>query len=126
MTKSLPQAPGRRAVLAFIALADAPMPEEISFRVHPDPKIGHCLDLKLDSGADLLIWSEFLGCDQRWNRRHLNTNGNTWINTGHLSASGWVVALTAYDDAQPTTALDDDTREQLEQLVPQQRDGSGS
>lgn len=116
--KTLPEAPNRRAVLAFIALADAPMPEQVKFGVNPALEVTSTLWLHLDSGAEVEAWATLLAVKLDRVKPHVTEDGKTLITSAGGRLSGWNVTLWATDDASDhRAAIDDETRAELTALV---------
>lgn len=90
--------PPRREILAFIALADAPMPKSVSFVWGTEPAIS----LTFDTQAAALRWSEITGI----------------VLTGQYTMGKWRGCMTwiTAPDQDPTSSLDDATREKLQAI----------
>jgi len=112
----VPQAPNRRAMLAWVALQDAPTPEALNFSIHPDPKIGHCIEISLSNGADLLIWADLLGLAERVHRTSYEEKNLVLISAWDRIA-GWHVDIRADDSIALAESLDEATRAQLSAIA---------
>lgn len=116
MNAKFPAAPNRRSVLAFIALADAPMPEQVKFSVNPTLEFTDTVWMYLDSGADVQVWAALLGIKLDRDAPLTTNDGSAVITSATSSCvSGWHVTLWATDEAsQHRAAIDDETRAALE------------
>lgn len=108
----------RRAVLAFIALADLPMPKEVQFRrPWADGRIA--LTVEFDDSTTMLAWLELWGGSREKVRPPTPVrDGELLAWTGYADWGGYSIMLSA-DDPAPAVdaALDDTTRQQLQELV---------
>lgn len=110
----LPEAPNRRAVLGYLALANAPLPYRIEFGVHP--MAGNTLWLSLASGADVRSWATRVGLVV--SHPHRTTDGKDLIITASGGVNGWWVTLWATDAVDEHLETADPTESQrLQSLV---------
>ena len=110
----------RRQVLAFLALAEAPTPEMISF-VATDSGT-EVVQLALTTGAAVAAWATVFGRTMTSRPAtnaaaiyHSMDPGGRWF--------GYLVSVTAHEElvhADPVQELYEETREQLQQLVDEQ------
>lgn len=113
----------RRQVLAFIALADAPLPTVVTFRDDNDNGI----DLTFHgpgAGAGLKIWMKLVGSDaDALNGVPKPTQDGTRLMSYSLTGGdigGHHVSMWAFEPAPVAASdapVDEGTRQQLEQLV---------
>jgi hypothetical protein len=94
----------RREVLAFITLADAPMPDEIA--------------LDLDDHGSVNVWAELFGLDSKYIRSHAWViDGKQYANTSVQGTwRGWPIRVECSTSA-PVEELDDDTRAKLGEIA---------
>lgn len=108
MTAPIP----RREVLAFIALADAPMPDELAFTFGRQPMIA----LDVDDAGAVERWAELFGLDK--------SRTNAWVSDGNLLSNtvaygrwrGWPVRVET-TSRTPVDELDEDTARQLREIA---------
>jgi hypothetical protein len=104
----------RRQVLAFLALADAPVPDSVEFH-------GDRFSIDLNSRAAGRIWTDLFGGEPWHDSAVLDVPaserfGARWSVIHELADwRGWVVSIhvTEWKDRPGTKDLDTDTREQL-------------
>jgi hypothetical protein len=104
----------RREVLAFITLADAPMPDEIAFHFGNHEMIA----LDLDDHGSVNVWAELFGLDSKYIRSH------AWVMDGKQYSNssvqgtwrGWPIRVECSTSA-PVEELDDDTRAKLGEIA---------
>lgn len=123
----------RRELLAFVALADAPMPYRVYFRLSAQDTAADSLRLSCEQLADVDVWAALFGLG----------NPDTWTDDEGMIAryatGKWrgieVNVFAEQRQRKPEPPLPNDAREPLQQLVdqagepapvPQQRDGSES
>jgi hypothetical protein len=99
----------RRQMLAFIALADAPVPDGITFGVDAE---GPYIMLSLDTGAGARTWAAVLGAEVR-HRPSSAVPGGTYWTVGSTTYAGWSISVTAVERPE----LDDATRSRLTALT---------
>jgi hypothetical protein len=103
----------RRAVYAFVALADAPEPRVIAF---PETD-GGSLQLTMDSWGDMSRWVALLGIVDEPYTASYATGNSTTIMSGQWG--GWRVILNIFGPTeQIVDHLDEETRTRLEALLP--------
>lgn len=114
---SLPAAPNRRAVLAFIALTDLPVPIEVNFHD------GKSIFVKVETTAEADGWAALLGMDTP-TLISGNPGHRDIYSTSSSNLNGWFVYITAYIPAGQRNELDVETGIQLQQLVDESTGGA--
>jgi hypothetical protein len=108
----------RRQVYAFIALTDLPMPKQIHFR-RPWADGRTAMTLIFDNSADLLAWTRLLSDadDAQLSKGILVADDTEIAYTEYVDWGGYHIMLQGDDPIATDPAVDDATRERLEQLV---------
>jgi hypothetical protein len=112
----------RRQVLAAIALADAPAPQEITFR-----KDGVNVTIDLDRIAEIRPWAKVFGASVEHVKNAINKplrythNGRSMVSVSLYTRTwrGWEICLHAdeYADKFHVEPLDEETRAKLAEVA---------
>jgi hypothetical protein len=111
---------GRRAALAAIALADAPVPTDIRFDVHPNERVTSIIYLHLESIADLRAWALLLGEGHRISTQdntHSDGEAGTLASAHRHSPTSWSWSLRASDPISERDELEESTRTELARVA---------
>jgi hypothetical protein len=108
--------PTRRQVLAFIALADLPTPEDVRFIGN----VEHIVRIEPSTVDDMNQWTDLFGLTQRRAQRYPLNESMPQVSTLHVAHGrwrGWFVEMHAVTPVGMVEPIDDATRTCLAEVA---------